>query len=229
MNRIKFRTIVILVILSLSLSAQDWEHLGPPGGRVISLSINPVNPSSLYASTYISGLFHSLDSGQSVSMIHHQFGNSHINNITQLGSSTESFICYVFTTGYFKKEDTNDVWIIINDEHSRDVGLTINPKNSNIIYISKNDSELWRSNDGGNTWNKLHTFNEKLRIIEVSLSDTSLIYAAVENAIYKSENSGKDWIETSDPDKYYGRAFKLAINPFKNNSIYLHNEGRLLK
>lgn len=227
MDKVKYKYLFILIFLIGSLFAQDWNHLGPPGGRVQSMSINSVNPSSLYASTTISGLFHSLDSGQSVSIINHEFCNYNIYNIIQLGSSTESFICYVL--GYLKRDGISETWIMINDEKSWGGGLTINPKNSDIIYISKNDRELWRSDDGGNTWYKLHTFNEKLKIVEVSHSDTSLIYAAVDNAIYMSVNSGNDWVKSSAPGAFNGSPYKLVINPLNNNSIFLHNEGRLLK
>jgi len=229
MDKVKYKYLFILIFLIGSLSAQDWNHLGPPGGRVISLSINPFNPYSVYTSTNGAGLFHSLDSGQSVSIIDHEFGNYDIYNIIQLGSSTESFICYVYSTGYFKRDVISDTWIMINDEESRDVGFTINPKNSDIIYISKNDRELWRSDDGGNTWYKLYTFDEKLKIIEVSHSDTSLIYTAVDNAIYMSVNSGNDWVKSSAPGAFNGSPYKLVINPLNNNSVFLHNEGRLLK
>jgi photosystem II stability/assembly factor-like uncharacterized protein len=227
MNKMKFKYLFILIFLIGSLPAQDWDHLGPPGGRVISLSINPFNPYSVYTSTNGAGLFHSIDSGQSVSIINHEFCNYNIYNIIQLGSSTESFICYVL--GYLKRDGISETWIMINDEKSWGGGFTINPKNSDIIYISKNDSKLWRSNDGGNTWYKLHTFNEKLRIIEVSHTDTSLIYAAVDNAIYMSVNSGNDWVKSSAPSAFNGSPYKLVINPLNNNSIFLHNEGRLLK
>lgn len=228
MNRVKYKYLFILIFLIGSLSAQNWNHLGPPGGRVESLSINPVNPSSLYASTTLSGLFHSLDSGQSVSIIKHEFRDFRIDKIIQLDNPV-SFICHVEGIGYFKRDSTSDTWIMINDEKSWGGGFTINPKNSNIIYISKNDRELWRSNDKGNTWYKLHTFNKKLKIIEVSHSDTSLIYAAVDDAIYKSVNSGKDWVKASGADAFTGSPYKLVINPLNDNSLYLHNEGRFLK
>jgi photosystem II stability/assembly factor-like uncharacterized protein len=55
------------------------------------------------------------------------------------------------------------------------------------------------------------------------------MYAAIDDAIYKSINSGKNWEKTSGPEAFSGRPNNLIINPLNNNSIYLHSAGKLLK
>jgi len=220
---------ICLTFLVNPMNAQIWTPLGPPGGGTRSISINQSNPSSLYASTTISGLFHSLDSGQSVSVIPHQFSDFDIESIIQLGNSTESFVCKVPGIGYFKWDGISESWTMLTNEKSWDGAININPKNPNIIFISKNGRELRRSNDGGTTWSKLHTFEDDLKIIEISQSDTSLMYAAIDNAIYKSTNSGNNWVKTSDPETFSGRPNNLIINPLNDNTIYLHSAGKLLK
>lgn len=228
MVHVKLSYYIFLSLFVGSLLAQEWNLLGPTGGSIHSLSINPKNPSSLYASTKISGLFYSFDSGQSASFISHQFRDYDIDNIITLGDSDDSFICHVSGTGYFKLNGRTKTWKMIIDDPWGG-GYTINPKNSNIMYISRNENQLWRSDDGGDSWYKLYTFDDPIRIIEVSNSDTSLIYAAFEDAIYRSVNSGRNWTLTSDPDFYDGIPIQLEINPLDNNSIYLNNNSRLLK
>jgi hypothetical protein len=63
--------------------------------------------------------------------------------------------------GIFASSDAGKTWksVLSNDQFIYDV--TIDAKNSDILYASGFDSSVWRSADKGKTWNRLKGFNFK--------------------------------------------------------------------
>ena len=70
-----FLTLLFTVIVGLSstttVSAQTetWTTLGPEGGSILSLAVDPVAPTTLYAGTVSGGIFKSTDGGGSWTLI----------------------------------------------------------------------------------------------------------------------------------------------------------------
>ncbi len=49
--------------LTVSAGTNVWTSHGPEGGPIIALAIDPATPTTLYAVTYVSGVFKSNDAG----------------------------------------------------------------------------------------------------------------------------------------------------------------------
>src|SRR6266513_354651 len=78
MPRKKLRLVSLGVLLGAllatsSMTAQgginSWTSIGPDGGWIFALAIDPVTPTTLYASTYRSGVFKSTNGGESWSAV----------------------------------------------------------------------------------------------------------------------------------------------------------------
>ena len=62
--------VVVFVSVPRQLLAQEtWKQLGPDGGYVDAIAIDPVTPTTLYAGTAYGGVFRSVDSGASWSAV----------------------------------------------------------------------------------------------------------------------------------------------------------------
>ncbi len=153
--------------------------------------------------------------------------------------------------GLFKSTDGGNTWkntLDIN-EWTGVTDLVINPENPDILYLAtwqrhRNvaalmgggpGTSLYKSIDGGNTWNKINKGLPKSNMGKIGLAispmNPKVLYAAVEldrrkGAVYKSSNSGGSWEKMSETisggtgPHYYQ---ELVASPFVFDKIYLMN------
>ena len=149
--------------------------------------------------------------------------------------------------GVYKSNDAGSSWEHIGLEDSGQIGaVKIHPKYSNIAYVAaigqpfKPNTErgLFKTSDGGKSWNKILFISDKIGIVDVEFSpdNPDIIYAASwkvdrkpwtiisgseKGAIYKSVDAGKSWIILSSglPDGILGK-IDLAVSPADPNRLY---------
>jgi photosystem II stability/assembly factor-like uncharacterized protein len=111
--------------------------------------------------------------------------------------------------------------------------LTIAKKDSKIILLSTNGDGIYKSQDGGNSWNKIDNNLGNLKISTVAISPdyTNLFLAfGTEGGLYKTKDGGENWTEVmSQQDKFVALKFSsdnpatIAIANDKGN-IYLSQD-----
>ncbi|MCI0496368.1 hypothetical protein L0Z72_15280 [candidate division KSB1 bacterium] len=122
--------------------------------------------------------------------------------------------------------------------------LEMNPKNPDILYAA-GYSDIWkdilpghifRTNDGGETWQQLSAGGregDSFTVITVAPSDTNCVYAASHSAFYSSLNGGKNWHklwraqeETWGPEGLLiGFPISIAVHPTDKLKVYINNYG----
>jgi photosystem II stability/assembly factor-like uncharacterized protein len=152
--------------------------------------------------------------------------------------------------GVYRTTDGGKTWnkVLYIDENTGSVQVTIDPKNSNIIYTDMwagrqgpwengkwngAESGLYKSTDGGNTWKKLTkglpTTKEGLSRIGFGIapSDPQRLYATVDcgdhGGIYRSNDGGESWMIMSADERYWGRGEDFAeikVDPNNEDIVY---------
>jgi photosystem II stability/assembly factor-like uncharacterized protein len=118
---------------------------------------------------------------------------------------------------------------------------------SNVIYVggmshysdTKNESVkglLYRSNDGGETWDSLWTPDSMWFQCLAIDSSSGNIYAGTAGGdvsriykIYRSTDGGNIWEETSGWEYYANPIFDIAIDPISPNILYAGTGGAVFK
>ena len=153
--------------------------------------------------------------------------------------------------GIYRSKDGGNTWtkvLYINDV-TGGIDIALHPSNSNIIYASMwqrefteddrsyggPNSGIYRSVDGGNTWeeltNELSTSNTISRIkIEIAPSNPNVVYALYINAtgnidgFYASNDGGDNWEQGNTNimvnagfNEYFG---DIYIDPTDENVLY---------
>ena len=176
-----------------------------------ALALDPKNPKIIYAGT----------------------GESNMRNSVSIGN------------GIYKSTDGGDNWIKLGLENTEHIAkIIINPANSNIVYVaapgplwsSSKDRGLYKSTDGGKTFEKILYINEDAGCADVAFDPQhpDTVYASTwefrrkpyafnsggnGSGMWKSTDGGKNWKELKSglPPKPFGRiAFAIAPSAPQN-------------
>lgn len=155
--------------------------------------------------------------------------------------------------GLYKSTDAGSNWTKVGLDSSEHISrIAINPSNSNEVYVavpgplwsdSKNRG-LYKTTDGGKTWDKILYVDEKTGVAEVLVNpkNSSIIYASTwefrrkpyafssggkGSAIYKSIDGGKTWKKLSNglPTTDFGRV-ALALAPGQPDNLFAIVEAK---
>ena len=168
----------------------QWEPLGPGniGGRTRTLVIHPTHPDIMYAGGVSGGVWKTTDAGQTWTPLADRIANIAVNSMAI--HPTNPDVLYVGTgEGYFR-EIERGTWLPL-----RGAGI-------------------FKTEDGGTTWTQLpstdrpafHWVNDLI----ISLKDPERIYAATRAGVLISENGGRSWSLSLDPE-VNGGCLDLAL------------------
>lgn len=111
------------------------------------------------------------------------------------------------------------------------LALTMDPKNSNLIYVGT-PSGIYKSEDRGENWMKETGDFKNVRDVEINPNDTNEIYipATVNGVgkIMKTVNGGKDWEEVFTQRTQEGSVFTVAMNPRRPTELFAGDSGGAL-
>lgn len=138
----------------------------------------------------------------------------------------------------FKSIDNGNNWLSISQSS---IGLPINPDvnsiafdpiNKDIVYISVFNKGVYKTSNGGSSWQKLNLltneywekYNYRIKAIEVDQKNSQVIYAGLGNnecytgGIYKSIDGGITW--QNKPSAGQCDILEITIDPDDSNIIY---------
>jgi len=237
-----------------------WRCAGPEfqGGRISSIAGHPENPFIIYVSAGSGNLWKTINNGTTWEPIFDNESTFAIGaiavspsnpNIIWVGTGEDLMARSSYAgTGVFKSTDEGKTWQNMGLHDSHHINrIVIHPHNPDIVYAAamghqytfNEERGLFKTSDGGQTWEKVLYIDEKVGVTEVVLdpADSDTVLAAawerdrkawnnVESGpgsgLYKSTDAGKTWerITTGFPDgKYVGR-IGLAFAASNPNVIY---------
>ena len=133
------------------LSLNRWSSNGPDGGEVLSLAIDPSNSATIYAGT-AAGVFKSTDAGGSWRS---SLTNAYIKRIVVCAPNPNTV--YAGGGDSYKSTDGGLSWTRIGFGGG---SFAVDPTDPNIVYAGVFET-VFKSTDGGSTWNvgNTHLFN----------------------------------------------------------------------
>ena len=91
--------------------------------------------------------------------------------------------------------------------------ITIDPGNATTIYAGTSGQGVYRSLDAGDTWSSSGLAELSIRSIEIDPYNTSILFAATNNGIFKSIDFGVNWQQIISTEIDSADIRKIALNP----------------
>ena len=108
--------------------------------------------------------------------------------------------------------------------------VAVNPHNGKIIFVGTGNG-LFRSQDGGKTWQPLHEGlrDENIRALALSPSAPTIIYAGTSKGIFLSEDGGDHWTDWFEESSGLSNMDiqDLVIHPEKPELLFAATSGGL--
>lgn len=202
--------LVVSVCLAASLlmpphaicSANSWEPVGPSGGDVRAIAVDPVSPSTVYAAFGGLGVYRTRD-GTSWEFVSAALSAASIRNVTSLGVSLTSELYVGTDQGLFRSPDGGASWLGGGFALEQILTLALDHGQPETIYVSSDyrNGSLFRSSDFGATW----TFTPfgKVGALVVAPSLPATVYATdwpaacagpcSPGAVLKTIDGGRTW------------------------------------
>lgn len=205
----------------------NLPHVG-----VGSIVINYNNPAEMYISladnsgwwNFSLGVYKSVDAGETWQATGLTFDFEDGVAIYTLAINPENpeIIMAATSGGLWRTKDSGANWSKVKDAEWNDVKYR--PGDGSTIYAAKeaywNYSQIFRSDDGGNTWQKLSNFTEKKTKIRLAVTpanpDMLVAMSTANKAIYVSKNKGDHLIKKADAEETQF----IYVSPFNEDIIY---------
>ncbi|HVL15105.1 MAG TPA: hypothetical protein VM529_21215, partial [Gemmata sp.] len=212
--------------------AFDWRSIGPAnmGGRITAISVYEADPTTYYVATASGGLLKTTNNGVT---FEHQFDKEATvsigdvcvapsnRNVVWVGTGeTNPRNSVSHGDGVYKSTDGGKKWSNMGLKKTFQIGkILIHPTNPDVVYVGalgrlygpNEDRGLYKTTDGGQSWEKVFYIDDKTGVIDARMdpTDPNVIYVAmweVRRDEYDSWPGGglPDGYDSYDPVRKWG-------------------------
>lgn len=214
----------------LVFKAMPDVPMGPYGGSIVALKVDPSDPDILYGGSWGDGVFKSYDGGKNWYSSSQGITNGFIDSLAVDPVNTQVVYAGTQMGGIFKSEDGGQTWYAVNNGIQANAvvySIAVNFENPNIVYASTRDGaigipgpyggRLYRSTDAGASWKvvlqNIGSDQDWVYSIAANPTAPATIYAAShEHGVYISKDYGATWALVSTVN-VSGKGRALAIDP----------------
>ncbi len=239
-----------------------WRSIGPArAGRVLAVTGVPGDPETYYSGSVGGGVWKTNDAGRTWSSIFDSQPVASIGAIAVAPANPQ--VIYVGTgeadmrssistgNGMYRSTDAGKTWTAIGLSDSQHIGrILVDPQDANRVYVAalghaygpSQERGVYRSNDGGQTWQRILFKDENTGAIDLAFEpgNTRVIYAALwqtrrppwsiyaasngpGSGLYRTHDGGEHWepvVAHGLPGEGLGR-MGIAFAPSNPKRIYL--------
>ncbi len=243
-----------------------FESIGPTimSGRVVDLAVNPGNPTEFYVGYASGGVWYTNNNGTSFEPV---LDSAPTQNVGSLAVDWKNKVIWVGTgevnasrssyagIGLLRSSDGGKTWNNMGLKDSHHISkIILNPDDPNEILVSSvghlysgnSERGVYKSTDGGETWNRTLFVDDQTGIIEMDTDpdNFSLVYATSwdkdrkawnfrgngeGSAIYKSTDAGNTWTKVSTPKSGFPTGDgvgRIGIAVVDGNTVYAIHDNQ---
>ncbi len=241
------------------LSGLKLRSIGPAlmSGRIIDIAVHPTDHDTWYVAAASGNVWKTENAGTTWQPIFDRYGSYSIGCVTVdpndpltvwVGTGENNSQRSVgYGDGVYKSTDGGRSFENVGLENSEHIGMIrVDPRDSNVVYVAAQgplwapggDRGLYKTTDGGATWNRILEIDEHTGVSEVHFDprNPDVLYAVAyqrrrhvwtlinggpNSGIWKSTDAGATWNEINSglPGGDKGR-IGMAVSPVRPNVLY---------
>jgi photosystem II stability/assembly factor-like uncharacterized protein len=202
-------------------ATNSWSAVGPFGGQVRRLAIDPKNPANLYAVSQVGGVFKTVNAGKTWKRITNGMTDPFTYFDIAIDPSSPAILYVGDPAGLYKSKNGGKSWTKL-PQGAGLYAFIVDPHASNTLYAT-NGSFVETSGDGGATWTQVGSglpSGGQISEIAIDPVKSNTLYAATTKGVYKSVNSGASWTPSSAGMASNVTIFHVRIDPTNTNRLY---------
>jgi photosystem II stability/assembly factor-like uncharacterized protein len=243
----------------LPIAALKPRLVGPAvtSGRVVGFAVHPTDRSRYFAAAGSGGVWKTTNAGTTWTPVFDNEGSYSIGcvvldpknpNVVWVGTGENNSQRSVgYGDGVYKSTDGGRTWANVGLKQSEHVGkILIDPRDSDVVYVTAQgplwgpggDRGLYKTTDGGKTWNRVLNIDENTGVTDVVLDPRNpdvllaasyqrrrhvwtIINGGPGSGIHRSTDGGKTWkkVTAGLPAGDLGR-IGLAVAPADPDTVY---------
>lgn len=219
-------TAPVTVTVAADPSRIGWQNLGLYGIRAEDLEIDAAANVVYVASGGSTGIYRSLDGGQTWLPSSTFAGCLRFQINRSTGTVYANCRPGIDQGGIFQTTDQGATWTAIlnrtlypafGDAPSRDIGLA-----GSTLYVADGSGGVWVSTNAGTTWTR-HAVAQSIAIQSLAIDPITpaVVYVATSNKAFKSVNSGESWAELTTLPPGGSDFRSIAVNPHNPNLVFV--------
>jgi len=243
----------------------QWRQIGPAafGGRIDDVEAVVENPHIIFIASASGGIFKSEDNGVTWEPVFDEEGTSLSIGDIAIAPSDANVIwagtgepnsrqSSSWGDGVYKSLDGGETWQLMGLADTHHVGrVAIHPQNPDIVFVAalghlwgpNEERGLFRTKDGGKTWEKVLYLNEDTGAVDIAIEDNGrVMYAALyqrrrrawgfigggpHSGLYRSMDGGDTWQKLTNglPQGNMGR-IGISISKSHPNIVFAIVENK---
>ncbi len=203
-------------------NGDTWVQGGdglPPGG-ILALNVTTQQPARLLIGTW-TGVYASDDGGQTVQYLSPPLGTPRPQTLL----ATDDSVLLGTWRGLFRWQPSEKEWLrIASDLPAGVASLAVNSNDSGILYAGTMGQGVYRSGDGGESWQFANSLQKTIPAVAVAPTRPDNIYMlAAWERVYASPDGGQSWQARWDGLGDVVETTSLAVDPTEP-TVYVGTE-----
>ena len=207
-----------------------WTSLGPTGGAVHALTVDPQDATSAYALAG-SELYRSSGGGNSWTRI--ETGAFSAGTIAISAADNDTiYLGARFSSGMIKSTDRGASWAPITQglEDGNVLALLVSPSDAALLYAAT-EGGIFKTADGGASWRTANGGLGSLDVYALAFdpSTESTLYAGTDEGLFRTDDGGMSWQKLQNGDDSLSFIRSILIDPADVDIIYAAGIGGFSK
>lgn len=241
MRLLATRALFFALLLAPGLLAAQgnpaWQPLGPWGGSITSIAIDPIHPQVLYAGGVLTGVVKSTDGGASWRLLP---GSPPFPSFVALDPSRPAtvYASQQSARQISKSTDGGAHWRRINAGLPVDLdisGLAVDPARPSRLYLGSARRGVWRSVDGGASWQQASRglpAGGNIQVLSLAIPRRPAGTAFINTTpygLFRTRDAGASWKPAGNGLSAASQVFALAIAPADPRTVYASFANRVYR
>jgi photosystem II stability/assembly factor-like uncharacterized protein len=221
--------------IPMALREEDMLYsIGPQGGSIVVMEMDPNDSGILYAGTWGSGMYKSFDGGLSWQAINNGLTCLYINSLAIDPQNPAILYAGTYEYGVFKTTNGGETWMPTGpgmSEFPIVYALAVDPVTPYVLYAGTRNQQtgppwgggLYKSINSGETWKKCSKGMSEDWVYDIAIdpSDHNTIYAATHSkGVFKTTSAADYWAAINKGISDLSTR-SLAIDPTDTQIVYV--------